>query len=108
MSTTKQEQVFRQVTAEAWQDDAYKQELLENPVAAIEKLTGEKVDLPEGKKLVVTDQSDPDTLYFNLPVKPDINETALTEEQLEAIAGGACSLIFIPIPKFPIPIPIIV
>ncbi len=87
-TTTKQETVFRQVVAEAWANPAYKQELLNNPVAAIEKLTGEKVDLPEGKQLVVTDQTDAGNVYFNLPAQPSLDEVELTDEQLETVAGG--------------------
>ena len=59
-----------------------------NPVATMEKLTGEKVNLPEGQKLTVVDQSDESTVYFNIPKRVEIDNLQLTEEQLEQVAGG--------------------
>ncbi len=68
-----------------WEDATFKQELIANPTKAIEKLSGQPLDL-KGKKIVVTDQTNPDTIHINIPANP--NDLELTEEQLELIAGG--------------------
>ncbi len=59
-----------------------------NPAEAIEKLTGQKLNLPQGKTLVVRDQTDETTVYINIPAKPNIEDVELNEDQLEAVAGG--------------------
>jgi hypothetical protein len=38
--------------------------------------------------LVAVDQSDPDCVYLNIPSEPNLDELQLTDEQLEAVAGG--------------------
>jgi hypothetical protein len=77
------------VIQRAWEDTQFRNELMANPVGMMEKLTGHKISLPEGQKLVVVDQTDTSTVYFNIPTKIDINSSELTEEQLEMVAGGS-------------------
>ncbi|AUC16924.1 TOMM propeptide domain-containing protein [Tenacibaculum sp. SZ-18] len=89
MKSTKENQLFNQLVEKAWGDENFKNELIANPVDAIEKLTGKKLDLPEGKKIVVRDQTNESSVYINIPAKPNIEDLQLTEEQLEAVAGGA-------------------
>jgi ABC-type bacteriocin/lantibiotic exporter with double-glycine peptidase domain len=84
----KKQQVIQKVISKAWEDSKFRKELLGNPVEAIEKLTGVKIVLPEGKELVVVDQTDKSKVYVNLPAEPEIDNLELTEDQLEAIAGG--------------------
>lgn len=86
MEITKEQQVLQQVINEAWQNKAFKAELMVNPVQAIEKLTGETMDL-QGKELIVRDQTDESTIYINIPAEQEVN-AELSEEQLEAVAGG--------------------
>jgi len=86
MKFTKGQEIFQQVIQEAWGNENFKKELVNNPVAAIEKLTGEKVNIPEGKTLVVRDQTNEKTVYINIPAQKD--DVELNEEQLEAVAGG--------------------
>jgi hypothetical protein len=62
--------------------------LIDNPVAAIEKLTGKKMNLPAGKTLMVRDQTDESTVYINIPAKPNLDDVELNEQQLEVVAGG--------------------
>lgn len=64
----KGQEVFFRIISEAWENEAFKQYLLENPEEALEKFFGRK--LPIDKKIRVTDQSDPEYLYINIPVKP--------------------------------------
>lgn len=112
MEFTQEQKLYAQVVNEAWENAQFKSELIANPVAAIEKLTGQKLNLPEGKKLVVRDQTDEEAVYINLSAKPNTEDVELNEEQLEAVAGGAVfpggSLIniidiFKPTPTFPVP-----
>ena len=93
MEITLEQKLNSQVVQKAWQDLQFMKELVANPVGAIEELTGHKVSLPEGQKLVVVDQSDASTVYFNVPRKMNIESLELTEEQLEQVAGGILPLI---------------
>ena len=85
---TKKEQIIQAVISKAWEDAEFRKELLSNPIEAIEKLTGVVVVLPEEKELVVVDQTDKSKVYLNIPAEPELENTELTEEQLEIIAGG--------------------
>lgn len=81
--------IFEQVVEEAWNNPAFKASLIENPLAAIKSLTGQDIKLPAGMdRLVVKDQSDPETAYLNIPVQLDMEDAELTEDQLEIVAGG--------------------
>ena len=88
MKLTEQQKQFQQVVQEAWENETFKKELIANPVAAIEKLIGKKLNIPEGKTLVVRDQTSEDTVYINIPAEPNMENVELNEEQLEAVAGG--------------------
>ncbi len=71
--------------AQAWKDDAYKQELLSNSKAVIEREFG--VQLPVKVNVHVMEE-DSTNLYFVLPARPNLSNAELSEDQLEAIAGG--------------------
>lgn len=75
------------IIAKALEDEAFRQELLNNPNAAkseIEKDLGQK--LPEYFQLRVVQETE-NTGYIVLPVTISANRE-LSEEQLEAVAGG--------------------
>ena len=86
MKLSNQEKIIAELVQKTWHDSEFKAELLANPIAAIEKETGAKVELPAGMEIVVTDQSATDTIYFNIPRSGESVE--LTDDQLEAVAGG--------------------
>ena len=88
MNLTKEQQLMQKVISKAWNDPTFKQELMDRPEEAIERLTGESISLPEGKRLEVYDQSNADVVYFNIPPEPDFEDVELTDEQLEVVAGG--------------------
>ena len=88
MEITKTQEVLQKIITKAWEDEAFKKELIENPVNAIEELTGEKINLPEGKTIVVKDQTDASVVFINIPTEPSLESMELNEEQLEAVAGG--------------------
>lgn len=89
MEFTQEQKLYGQIVQKAWEDAQFKSELVANPAAAIEKLTGGKLSLPQGKTLVVRDQTDESTVYINLPAKPNMEDVELNEGQLEVVAGGA-------------------
>lgn len=87
MEFTQEQKLYAEIVQKAWEDENFKKELVANPLEAIEKLTGKKLNLPEGKTLVVRDQTAEDTVYINIPAAPEV-DAELNEEQLEAVAGG--------------------
>ncbi len=89
MEFTQEQKTYAEIVQKAWEDAAFKKELVNNPVAAIEKFTGKKMTLPEGKTLVVRDQSDESVIHINIPAPArDSVDAELNEEQLEAVSGG--------------------
>lgn len=101
MTFTKEQELLGTIISKAWDDAQFKQELIADPVAAIEKLTGEKVDLPGGKTLVVRDQTDESAIYINIPAKQELSDVELTEDQLEAVSGGIGSITLPWLPSLP-------
>jgi hypothetical protein len=89
METTNEQKVLQQIINEAWENEAFKTELISNPLKAIEKLTGHRLKLKENQSLEVRDQTDESTIYINIPARHNMEDVELNEEQLEAIAGGA-------------------
>ncbi|SHH76990.1 NHLP leader peptide family RiPP precursor [Flavobacterium defluvii] len=87
MEFTQEQKLYAEIVQKAWEDAEFKKELVANPLVAIEKVTGKKLNLPEGKTLVVRDQTDDSTIYINLPAKANL-DVELTEKELETVAGG--------------------
>ena len=88
MEFTPEQKIYAEIVQKAWDDAEFKKELIANPLEAIEKHTGKKLNLPEGKTLVVRDQTDNSTVYINIPAKVQQLDSELNEDQLEAVAGG--------------------
>ena len=84
-----------QLIARAWKDEAFKQELLRDPTAVVEReLRRQDPDarLPEQVQLHVLEET-PTTRYLVLPAKPTIEsgeELTDADLQLVAAAGGGC------------------
>jgi hypothetical protein len=70
--------------AKAWKDEVFKQELVNNPKAVIEKELEQK--LSSSVKIQVLEENS-DTLYLVIPQAPQVSEE-LSEEALESVAGG--------------------
>jgi hypothetical protein len=49
MEFTQDQKVYAEIVQKAWEDTEFKKELLSNPVAAIEKLTGKKLNYRKEK-----------------------------------------------------------
>ena len=89
MEFTQEQKLYAEIVQKAWENAEFKKELVANPIAAIEKHFGKKLNLPEGKTLVVRDQTDESTVYINIPSESEkVDDLELSESQLEAVAGG--------------------
>ncbi|MDR0691006.1 MAG: NHLP leader peptide family RiPP precursor [Streptococcaceae bacterium] len=86
MSWTQEEinEMYAKVMQKATTDEEFRQELLDDPKSAIEKLTGET--LPDDYKIKVLENDPNYTATFVLPdLKPDLDA-----DDLESVAGGVC------------------
>jgi hypothetical protein len=86
------QEIIQQVISKAWEDARFREELVADPVNVIERLTGSKIVLPEGKTLVIADQTDKSKIYVSIPSEPEMENMELTEDQLESIAGGKSAI----------------
>lgn len=71
----------------AWEDDTFKQELLNNPKAVFERELGQEI--PKYLEIEVL-QETANKIYLVLPENPASTEGELSEEALETVAGGTC------------------
>lgn len=72
--------------AKAWTDEEFKQELLSDPKGVIERELG--TELADDVEIQVIEET-PTTFYLSIPVKPSAGvEGELSDEELEAVAGG--------------------
>jgi hypothetical protein len=94
---TEQNQMTRnnleaRLVARAWQDDEFKQELLNNPRAAFKREFGDKISFYEDADIRVIEETY-NTFCLVIPKKPNISTEELSEDQLEAVAGGIAPLV---------------
>lgn len=83
------DQNFLQNLAKKVREDAtFKRSLLDNPLKTIEHFAGCRIIIPQGKKITIVDQTDPATIFVNLPSESDTEDVELNEEQLDIISGG--------------------
>ncbi|WP_298511874.1 NHLP leader peptide family RiPP precursor [uncultured Kordia sp.] len=101
MKVTKQDvdkglELHQQLVSKAWESAAFKEQLINNPKAVIAEMIG-KTDTELNATVVVEDQTDANTIYLNIPAKPNFDnlELELTEEELEMVSGGdlSCSVV---------------
>ena len=84
----KGDNLINALVSKSWEDSSFKQRLIESPVQTIRDFSDAPFNVPAGTDVVVTDQSNPSTIYINIPAQPDLDSLELTDEQLEAVAGG--------------------
>ena len=87
MEISAEQKLYSEVVEKAWEDADFKKKLITNPIAAIEEVAGQKIEIPEGKSIVVRDQSAEDVVYVNIPPLPEA-DVELNENELEKVAGG--------------------
>lgn len=88
MEVSREQQLMQTIINNAWEDEAFKQELMNSPQEVIEKVLEQKINLSDGKQIQVVDQTDSNVIYINIPAEPNMENVELNEEQLEAVAGG--------------------
>ncbi len=74
---------YGKIIAKAWRDPAFKAALIANPAAA---LKAEGIDVPDGMTVTVVENTDK---QFHL-VLPPVPTDELSDEALDAVAGGLC------------------
>jgi hypothetical protein len=70
--------------AKVWQDEAFKQELIDNPKAVYQRELGQQFTQDV---MIQALEEDSNTLYLVLPSKPKVSEE-LSEKELEAVSGS--------------------
>lgn len=88
-------ELIKTLAQKAWESSTFKEQLVKNPLATIQSITGKPFTLPENKKIVVEDQTDESVIYFNIPAEPNLDEIELSNEQLELVAGGLTPVVVI-------------
>jgi len=84
-----EKELIQSIIIKCWEDESFKKNLISSPEKTIAKLTGKPFQIPNGKNLIVVDQSnDSRKHYINIPSAPNFDQLELTEEELELIAGG--------------------
>ena len=79
-----------QLIAKAMKDEAFRQEVLSNPKAAIERTLG--ISVPAGVTIAVH-QDTPTTLHLVLPRQaPSAAGVELSDAELEQVAGGSATI----------------
>lgn len=79
-------ELMKTLVEKAWESATFKEQLVKNPAATIESVTGNKMN--EDYKVVVEDQSDSSVIFLNIPRNVQLENIELTDEQLEMVAGG--------------------
>lgn len=77
-----QEQLYGQVVAKAWQDEAFKRRLLAEPRVVLEE---QGIELPAKIEVRMVENTDR-VVYLTLPARP--SEGELSAEELEQVAAG--------------------
>ncbi|MBD2243787.1 NHLP leader peptide family RiPP precursor [Nostoc sp. FACHB-888] len=85
ISSRNRKDIEAHIIAQAWKNEVYKQELLSNSKAVIAREFN--VQLPAEVNVRVLEEN-PTTLYFVLPIRPNLSGSELSDAQLEAVAGG--------------------
>jgi len=87
MAVAKTRQDFEaEIIKKAWENDKFRQELLDNPKAVLSKMYD--ITLPENLTLEIHVES-PTTMHLILPAKPGSDKgDELSDSDLDAVAGG--------------------
>ncbi len=71
----------------AWNDESFRRRLVANPFETIQEQL--EVEIPDGVSLSVVEES-AEKIYLVIPENPFVDEKgALSDEELETVAGGA-------------------
>lgn len=76
---------FGEIISKCWQDAAFKKRFLTEPKAVLAEFG---MDLPAGLEVKVVENSDK-VMYLTLPPNPKTLGGELSDNQLDAVSGGA-------------------
>lgn len=80
---------LKSIYKKAWKDKTFLRKLVKHPIQTLNSFTGKKGTLPTGKVLIVEDQTNPDHIYLNIPVKPiHAYDIELNDDQLDTVSGA--------------------
>ena len=81
------QEMERRLIAKSLEDEAFRQRLIEDPKAAVERELGKR--LPEEVRVVALEETQ-DTIYLVLPSTPMVGreDEELSDQDLESVAGG--------------------
>jgi hypothetical protein len=77
-----------QLVARTWSDEAFKARLLADPAAV---LAEQGIPLPPGVEVRIHEDT-PAVVHLTLPPRPPSVNRELSDEELEAAAGGYCAM----------------
>ena len=86
--------IEQEIRVKSLKDAEFRQQLLANPKSAIEAAMG--VNIPENLEIKVMEES---ANHLILTITPELSDSAneLSEEQLEAVAGGSLTALIPPL-----------
>ena len=84
---TSRAEMERRLIERSLEDDIFRQQLLTDPKAIVEREVG--MELPEEVRVVAVEET-ADTIYLVLPFRStdDLDAGELSDQELEAVAGG--------------------
>ena len=88
------QELYQQLVEKAWESVSFKEQLINDPITVISSFRGVDGSKYNAINFSVEDQTDPNTIYLNIPRKIEENgETQLSDEQLDLVSGGEGVLI---------------
>ena len=69
----KGQELYQELVQKAWKSATFKEQLISNPEATIEEVTGVKSNFGSATKIVVEDQTDSNIIYLNIPQKVNLD-----------------------------------
>jgi len=89
IAAQKPEDLVTRIITKAWEEEAFKQALLKEPKATIEREL--EVELPDDLEIEIREES-ANRMCLVLPVRPqELPQGELSTDELEAVAGGVYS-----------------
>lgn len=79
---------LKSIYKKAWKDKKFLKNLVKNPIKTLNHFTGKEGMVPSDKVLIVEDQTNPNHIYLNIPVKPTHYEEELSDQQLDKVTGA--------------------
>lgn len=84
----KGQKLIADLVTKCWEDEKFKNQLLNDSKKTVNEFTDNKFSLPENMVLKVEDQTNKNLIFLNIPKKPNFDSIQLSDEELESIAGG--------------------